>query len=1220
VSPKDSNAQHVVTAVIVAHDGARWLPDVASAVREQTRPVDRVVAVDTGSRDRSGKLLTNVFGTGSVFGADRGIGFGAAITHALRQRAANTPVTAAGRSTGEIVEWIWLLHDDCAPDQEALGHLLDAASASPGAAVLGPKVRAWEDQRVVIEAGITIDGAGRRETGLEPDELDQGQHDGQRDVLAVGSGGMLIRRDVWDRVGGFDPSLQLFRDDIDFCWRVIAAGYRVKLVTDAIVHHVEASARQYRPISVAGSGRTERPRRLDRQNALFVLFANLPAAPMLAAIGRNTVGALLHALFLLVRKQPGPAWDEITALASVLAHPFRLLQARRRRAPGRRRAYPMVRSFMPKGQTAGRITEVIGTALGGSQPATHSRAGASAEDEEEETLLTDSGLAQRLMTNPGVLTATGLTIVALVAERSLLRGGWLGGGALVPVWGGASNLWREYLAGYHDVGLGTAANTPPYVAVLALLSTVFGGKPWLAVDVLLLGCVPLAGITAYLAAGRITVHTSARVWAACTYALLPVATGAIAAGRIGTAVAFVLVPVIGVLVGRMLTTPGRRGRQSAWAAGLVVAVAAAFVPLVWAVSLVGAAAALMTFGRGGSRRVAIHFGIVALVPAVLLAPWTLDLFMRPSLFLLEAGATGKGLTNPRLPASSLFLLSPGGPGLPPVWVTGGLALAGLVAVFLSRRHVLVAVGWAIALVGLLTAIAVSRVKVAPPAGGPAVPGWPGVALALTAAGVLLAAVTVSESWPGLPRSGLPRSGGLRRTGGVVIALAACSTPALVAGMWVVSGVHGPLTGTRSSVLPEFVTASATGGARLRTLVLRSGPGPLRYAVLRNADPLIGTPELAQPPSAQRVLDSVVAGLSTGTGADLGDGGHALSQFAIGYVLLPAPMNQVLVRVLDGTPGLQPVSLTGSFGLWQVTDVTARVRVVESDGTVVPVRSGRVDVVGARVPSAGGTLVLAEPADASWRASLNGHSLMPLARPVDGWAQGFNLPAGGSNIDISRSMLTRQIILGLEALAVIVVVALALPSARAQAMAKADEQDEEPAVGGGAERRHSRRKPASVKRSSRARGVPRRRPATSGRSARNPAVDGVPSGTAAPRGTGGRSGADGGPRVAARPGGRARPGTHAAAVHAAGVHAAGVHAAGVHAAGVHAAGVHAAGVHAAGVQGAGVEQAVPPGGRAAARPATASPRSPRPAGPRSSAPPAAAEAPRGSGSDAPGRPG
>jgi hypothetical protein len=41
------------------------------------------------------------------------------------------------------------------------------------------------------------------------------------------------------------------------------------------------------------------------------------------------------------------------------------------------------------------------------------------------------------------------------------------------------------------LGTGSATTAPPYLAVVAALATVLGGKPWLAVDVLLLGCVPL---------------------------------------------------------------------------------------------------------------------------------------------------------------------------------------------------------------------------------------------------------------------------------------------------------------------------------------------------------------------------------------------------------------------------------------------------------------------------------------------------------------------------------------------------------------------------------------------------------------------------------------------------------------------------------------------------------------------------------------------------------
>src|SRR5690606_41599748 len=90
--------------------------------------------------------------------------------------------------------------------------------------------------------------------------------------------------------------------------------------------------------------------------------------------------------------------------------------------------------------------------------------------------------------------------VAVAAERSLpTAAGRLGGGALVPAWGGASDLWAQYLSGWHPVGLGSDAGSPPYVGVLALLSTITFGKPWLAASILPVGSVPPAGLSAYYA-------------------------------------------------------------------------------------------------------------------------------------------------------------------------------------------------------------------------------------------------------------------------------------------------------------------------------------------------------------------------------------------------------------------------------------------------------------------------------------------------------------------------------------------------------------------------------------------------------------------------------------------------------------------------------------------------------------------------------------------------
>src|SRR3981189_1310626 len=98
------------------------------------------------------------------------------------------------------VEWIWLLHDDCEPAPDALEKLLRAASKDRTVVVGGPKVLDGQDRRTLCEVGVSIDRAGRRVTGIDPGEIDQGQHDHKRAVLAVGSAGMLVRRGAWGRL------------------------------------------------------------------------------------------------------------------------------------------------------------------------------------------------------------------------------------------------------------------------------------------------------------------------------------------------------------------------------------------------------------------------------------------------------------------------------------------------------------------------------------------------------------------------------------------------------------------------------------------------------------------------------------------------------------------------------------------------------------------------------------------------------------------------------------------------------------------------------------------------------------------------------------------------------------------------------------------------------------------------------------------------------------
>jgi GT2 family glycosyltransferase len=1055
--------RHVVTAVLVTHDGARWLPETLKALLTQTRPVQRLVAVDTESHDRCPAVLTEVVGAGNLLSLPRTSGYGEAIAEALRHPAASIavpsdrPVYEQALEQEARVEWIWLLHDDSAPAHDALDRLLNAVESDPHIGVLGPKLRDWTDRRVLLEIGVSIDGFGRRETGVERRELDQGQHDGLRDVLAVSTAGMLVRRDIWDQLGGFDVALGLFRDDIDFCWRAHAEGHRVVAVTDAVVFHVEASARQQRELGVTA----DHPRRLDRRNALFVLLTNLPLRAMLRAVVRNLVGSLIRALALLIAKRPSAAKDELAAVGDVLRDLSRLRRGRAARAHNRKRVYRSVRRFMARRVVLRRLGEWLAALLSGDFIGAHH-----GRSEEDEPIVPETGPLRRFLTSPGVVVVLILTAVSLVAERSLVAtGGRLGGGALVPAWGGAAELWKQYLSGWHPTGLGSDTGSPPYVGVLALLSTVLLGKPWLAVGLLLLGCVPLAGLTAYVAAhtlvpdtystlserrtrnGRRVPAPVVRAWLAGTYALLPVATGAVAGGRLGTAVVIVLLPLIGLLVARMLGLPRsssadagetralrvRRARRAAWGAGLLLTVAMAFAPLTWLLALVIGTLMWVAFGpsgsgtrgRGGRRGLGTNLAIALGVPPLLLLPWTFGLLLHPSRFLLEAGLHRPELVDSRLAAKSIFLLDPGGPGTPAWWVTAGLVAAGLLALPLRSRRMAVLAGWMLALFGLLGAILVSAATVTGGSqGADTARAWPSVAVLFAAGGIVLAATAaVQRAAEVLVGKDL-----IYRAGGALVALAALSTPLLAAGSWIVTGVPGPLGEVGPDVVPAFIGATASGAVQPRTLVLTQGPGQTQgrvvYTVLRGSAPMLGESETPTSAAAAGRMKSLVGELAAGHGD-----GHALARMGIQFVLVPRPEKDPLTPVMDAAPDLARLSRTSGFALWRLVPSAGRLMLLEGQ-TVTPLPVGETGGT-VRIPAGGPgrTLLLAEPADGGWHATLDGSSVR--SRVVDGWAQGYDVPAAGGRFELSHGMWWRHFWLIVQALAVAFVAVLALPGSQTE---------------------------------------------------------------------------------------------------------------------------------------------------------------------------------------------
>ena len=457
--------RHHVTTVVVSHDGATWLPAVLTTLAQQTRPPDSAVGVDTGSDDGSAELLTTSLSAEHVVQLGGEAGFGEAVRAGLA-RLAELPEAFIAR---DVVEWVWLLHDDSAPSTHCLAALLDTADDHPTAAILGPKILGWHDRRLLLEVGVTVSGSGRRVTGLERREHDQGQHDGVRDVLAVSSAGMLVRRDVWDALAGFDPALPLFRDDLDFCWRAHRMGERVLIATDAVLHHREASAHGRRADDIA-----PRPHRADREATVHVLLSHVSRVGGPLVVARLVIGSLIRAAAYLLGKDIAAARDEVAAVLAIALHPSKVRESRALVARTSTEPSRVVKPLMARARTQIRqALEAVGGVLTTSS-ASNPSASVSGLDSgpvgDDADFLDDgsTGFMRRFILRPSVLLSLALVAVAIVGSRGLWLGdGVLQGGALLPAPQGSGDLWETYQQAWHDVGPGSTTPAPPYLVVIA---------------------------------------------------------------------------------------------------------------------------------------------------------------------------------------------------------------------------------------------------------------------------------------------------------------------------------------------------------------------------------------------------------------------------------------------------------------------------------------------------------------------------------------------------------------------------------------------------------------------------------------------------------------------------------------------------------------------------------------------------------------------------------
>lgn len=551
------------------------------------------------------------------------------------------------------MEWIWLLHDDAAPAPDALAELLQAVERAPSVTVAGCKQLAWDAERRLIDAGLSTSRWAERLTLIEADELDQGQYDGRTDTFAVNSAGMLIRRDAWEQLGGFDPALPGVGDDVDFCWRNWLAGNRVVVVPAARMFHVE-----HRPHSLATPA-------AERKSQVHLRLTHAsPWKVPLHALGA-LLGSIVRLVLSILVKEPGHGITQLGATVAALGRPGAIWRSRRNAARTRRVPRSMVKGLQTPRREVWAHRRSLVEAIGAD------------EFQETDSLAPEpSGDAgddfAALATNERGWIGTGAVAAAFVALAAsivglsgLLGAGTVTGGGLLPL-SAVGDIWRSASTWWIGLGAGFPGHGDPFAYILWLVSLLGGGNSSTAIVWLLLLAMPLAGLGAWFAAGAMTTLRRYRFIAALIWAGAPALQVALNQGRAGALVAHVAMPLLvlallratgsalgpgttseqqqnhlrpqasGYAAAKPLTgKPGVNGTPSwtaAAAAGLALAVVTASAP-----SLLPPFAVLIVFcgialGRRGRT---IWWSL--LPSAALFAPYVLSVLERPRSLLADPG-------------------------------------------------------------------------------------------------------------------------------------------------------------------------------------------------------------------------------------------------------------------------------------------------------------------------------------------------------------------------------------------------------------------------------------------------------------------------------------------------------------------------------------------------------------------------------------------------------
>ncbi|MCL4359697.1 glycosyltransferase family 2 protein [Patescibacteria group bacterium] len=298
--------QPLVSIVLLNWNGASDIPSSLWSVRSLKYPNKEIIFVDNHSTDGSVALVRKRYPEVRIVANDRNLGY------------AGGNNSAIGWVHGDAVLFV---NPDATVAPDCLDHLVKRLYSDTGIAVVQPKVLIDPGRRVIDSVGsfFLTNGLlyhyGREKDGSLP------QYNRPMDIFTAKGVCMLVRRDIIDRIGLFDPEFFMYFEETDFCMRVWLAGQRVVYEPRATVYHRGGAAadKQAKPFILFHA----------YKNVIFAYLKNLSAPYLLRVLPRIVALYFIAVVVKILTGNLAEAWTIIRAFSWNMHH-IRMILAKRR--------------------------------------------------------------------------------------------------------------------------------------------------------------------------------------------------------------------------------------------------------------------------------------------------------------------------------------------------------------------------------------------------------------------------------------------------------------------------------------------------------------------------------------------------------------------------------------------------------------------------------------------------------------------------------------------------------------------------------------------------------------------------------------------------------------------------------------------------------------------------------------------------------------------------